>query len=88
VNLVSAAEWITTQPGLLGIKPSSGTNPEDGSSRAARLGEDRAGSSAVEARNLMRVIAGCAACEETGDGDSKDRLNVRKDDDLNEHGSG
>jgi hypothetical protein len=34
---------------------------------------------AEETRNLMRVIAGHAAREETGDASSKDGLNARKD---------
>ena len=41
VNLVSAAVRQPSRHGLVGIKPSSGPNPEDGSSRAARPGEDR-----------------------------------------------
>jgi hypothetical protein len=41
VNLVSAAGRKPSRHGLAGINPSRGSNPEDGSSRAARPGEDR-----------------------------------------------
>jgi|SwirhisoilCB3_FD_contig_51_4655078_length_818_multi_3_in_0_out_0_1 hypothetical protein len=41
VNLASAAGRQPSRHGLVGIKPSCGPNPEDGSSRAARPGEDR-----------------------------------------------
>jgi hypothetical protein len=41
VNLVSAAGRQPSRRGLVGIKPSCGPNPEDGTSRAARPGEDR-----------------------------------------------
>jgi hypothetical protein len=41
VNLASAAGRQPSRHGLVGIKPSGGPNPEDGSSRAARPGEDR-----------------------------------------------
>ena len=40
-NLESAAGREPSPLGLDGIKPSSGSNPEGGSSRAARPGEDR-----------------------------------------------
>jgi hypothetical protein len=40
-NLASAAGWEPFRQGRGGIKPSGGSKPEDGSSRAARPGEDR-----------------------------------------------
>jgi hypothetical protein len=39
VNLVSAAAREPSQQGLVRSKPSSGSKPEDGTSRAARPGE-------------------------------------------------
>jgi hypothetical protein len=56
VNLESAAGRQPFRRGRAGIKPSSRTNLEDGSSFAARHCEDRLDSSAVETQNLRRAI--------------------------------
>jgi len=85
VNLVSAAGSEPSRRGLAGIKPSSGSNPEDGSNRAARLGEDR----------LDPTRCGDAEPQESHRGrtqstrrpvraDSKDGLNAKRDADPDE----
>jgi hypothetical protein len=83
-NLESAAEKEPSPRGLVGIKPSSGPNPEDGSSRAARLGEDRPDPSAVETQNLKRAIVGRRSSRGDRCEDSKGRPNARRDADPDE----
>jgi hypothetical protein len=85
VNLVSAAEREPSRQGQARMKPPSGTNPEGGSSRAARPGEDwpdrtRCGDAKPQESHRERTQFTRRPVRK----DSKGRPNARRDADPDE----
>ena len=84
VNLESAAGRQPFRRGRAGIKPSSRTNLEDGSSFAARHCEDRLDSRCGDAKPQESHREPTQFTRRPISGNSKDRPNARRDADLDE----